>query len=514
MTRPLQIDARERAAAPSRPLTDLDALVLCVGLFLAPNLIFSLHFPPLPAAAVGAGVAVAGYVVATTRSAALAAPFDGRLFACCLALAATLCLLGGEFHVFFSASDWILRDAVLADAIRGLFPLLYRAEGADYFLRAPLGMYMLPALAGRALGLNAAHFALLAQNSVLYAFILYFTAGLTGASKARFLLLVIFFSGVDIVPRVGVDLWESVGSGAFELNPLTMFWNRFFKYFGHIPSLFWAPNHALPAWCFAAVALMAWRRDVDPAFLLVAYVMLLFWSPLAMIGALPFLALCGLRALAERSLSRRELLAAVAAAAFAPIIVYLTADSGAVPHEWLIGKSGFWGHYAALMAFAVPQVWLVAAGWRLIEPRLKAPLALAAAFVVLAPFYKLGDDNDMAMRCTLAPLFVLSVGFAELTPALLAGGAAISRVAAAVIALSSMTGLFEIRRAVADPAYRPSDCNILTAYDKFAHGLFPANYLARLSAAPAWMTKDEGARLVVERRVCWPDYRLIPPASR
>jgi len=507
--------SRSGGVAPMRAPSERDALVVTCLVFLAPVLVFALRLPAPAAICVAPGVAGAGWIVSRMQASALDAPLQGRMFLLCLGAATVLCALGGEGHLFYSASDWLLRDAVLADAIRGPFPLFYRSGAVDYFLRAPLGMYMLPALVGRAFGIMAAHYAVLAQNALLYAAILYFAARLTGAGRLRFLAVLLLFSGVDIVPRLAVDVWRAHNGAEFEINPLIMFWNDFFKYFGHIPSLFWAPNHALPAWFAALLALMCWRRDIDLASLAVLAAGLLFWSPLAILGALPLLALCGARTVFERSIARREGFAVVVIAGLAPLIVYLTADSGAVPRQWLIGKDGFWSHYAALLAFSIPQVWLLLARWRDVAPELRAPLAAAIVFVVLAPFYKLGDDNDLAMRGAIAPLFVVAIAFASAAPALLAGGRILHRVVLLVIGLSAVTGLFELRRAIMDPAYRPGDCNILTAYAKFAEGLFPSNYLARLSQAPSWLVRDDGApRLQAEKRVCVPDYSLVPEQFR
>ena len=140
---------------------------------------------------------------------------------------------------------------------------------------------------------------------------LYLLARVTGTPKIRFVILLVFFGAVDIVPRIVVDYMHYLESGKFEISPLTMFWNPMFSYWGNVALLFWVPNHALPGWFFAVLFLLHLRREVDIAVLGVTFVFLLIWSPLAMIGALPFLALAvSIRALSRNLVSFRNLAAA------------------------------------------------------------------------------------------------------------------------------------------------------------------------------------------------------------
>ncbi len=317
-------------------------------IFVFPNLLFAASLGFIPGAIVAAGALTSAFVVVRAPSrdrgaALLATPIDAAAFGVGSVVAVALCLVSGEGHFFFAAADWLTRDAVLADIVRDGLPVIYRDQARDYFLRAPLGMYMAPAAVGWGFGLKAAHVALLVQNSFLLACCLYLATCLTRAAKLPFIACFVAFSGMDIVPCVFMALEESTRTGGFVLQPQIMLWNSFFSYWGHIPQIFWVPNHALPAWWFALLVLLHERGEIDIATLAASFAALLFWSPLAMMGAAPFLVMCAVRGGWRDWLAPRSLLAALGALGLVPVALYLVFDSGAVPHAWLIGKDGFLG---------------------------------------------------------------------------------------------------------------------------------------------------------------------------
>ena len=139
------------------------------GVFVLGAVAFAPSLQALPALATLVGCAGVLAIVWTSRGdeAFLAEAIDFRFWAGCLLASLLILVVGGEGHFLHATNDWLIRDAILADvALRGL-PAIYNYEGVDYLLRAPLGMYMLPGLAGRFLGLFPAHLFMLAQNATL-----------------------------------------------------------------------------------------------------------------------------------------------------------------------------------------------------------------------------------------------------------------------------------------------------------------------------------------------------------
>ncbi len=96
----------------------------------------------------------------------LAKSQGARLSAACAVAAFALTTIGGEGRLFPATADWLIRDAILHDLVQQAWPFAYRIDGKDWTLRAPLGMYLIPALCGKLAGLFAAHLALWAQNTV------------------------------------------------------------------------------------------------------------------------------------------------------------------------------------------------------------------------------------------------------------------------------------------------------------------------------------------------------------
>jgi hypothetical protein len=220
--------SKAAVAVSNRALLNAATLV-----FVAGNAIWAAGLAPPAALAVLFGCCGVVYLLVSSRAhqphALLDAPADKRLLINCGALALALCLLGGETHLFWAFDDWLIRDSVLADVVRRIFPVFYRFDGESYYLRAPLGMYMIPGVIGHALGLMAAHVALLTQNAFLLTVILYFSAML-GAGLATAVLLVIF-SGLDILPWVGQMVGDYFRTGHWEQPARgVQWWAEYFQY--------------------------------------------------------------------------------------------------------------------------------------------------------------------------------------------------------------------------------------------------------------------------------------------
>lgn len=483
------------------------AALLCA---LAPIAIFAICLQPPAALALLAGVALIAFLILSSQTggALLAAPLDPPLLAGCLAASLLLCLLGGEYHVFFSTWDWFTRDAVLADLVNNKYPVLYHYQGADFILRAPLGMYMFPAAVGWGFGLKAAHLALLLQNSFLFGAILYLVASLASGPKLRFLALFVMSGPVDAIPHI-FESWLFQENGQFVIQPHFMNWNWLAWYWAQLPQIFWAPNHAFSGWMTATLLLLNIRREIDIALLALSSIALLFWSPLVMIGAAPLLLARGFGSLSPELLRPRTALALFAGVLLLPLLVYLSLDAAVLSRNWLFEQKGFFVWYPLALVFSLPQVWLLAFSRDAIPQWLKPTFALVGAVLILFPLYRIGataDDNDMAMRGMLVPMFLLGFIFAERAPLLVEGRRPRALLTTAIIFVSAITGLMEIRRALSDPTYEINDCNLLTATDKINKGFPAPNYLAHVEQAPGWLLSAEGRRLEIEKRQCWPGF--------
>ncbi|MBG0810094.1 hypothetical protein IY145_11970 [Methylosinus sp. H3A] len=498
--------ARKDARAPL--LRNLLLLRLSILAFLLSNAALALGFGVIGAAPVLAGCALAAFLLFSFRpkpDSILAAPIDAKIFVACLALAVVLLLLGGETHLFYANLDWLMRDAVLSDLTRQGFPLFYRYENQDYLLRAPLGMYLLPAAIGRYTGLFGAHVAMLAQNALLLGSCLYFVARLAGARVAPFLAIFVLFSGVDILPQLLRD--------GLELPDHLEWWSSAIQYSSHVTQLFWVPNHALPGWWAALLLLLFARGEIDLAILAILFAATLLWSPLAAVGAAPLIGFCALR-LGRGLFSPRNIAAAAAGLCFLPIALYLTIDAESVKHGWLIAIPGFVILYVAFILVEIPHAAFLFAARETLA-RSDRALTVAAIVVLLAlPFYSFGPNNDLAMRASIPALFVLAFAFARVAVSTPRDGGLLASLISAIVIVSAATPAMEIKRAFVVPAFAIADCDLLTSWRKTDPHDFPTNYLARLETAPSWLGAASDARLEIEQRSCWPDHPHLPESRK
>jgi hypothetical protein len=494
-------------------------VIFISGIFLLSNALIAPGLRPVAGLLVYFGCAASLYiVVSAVRSdpgGFLAARMEPAIFASCLSAAVALCVLGGEGHFFYANYDWLNRDAVLADLVRQSFPAFYDYHGTEFVLRAPLGMYMIPAAFGKVFGLRAAHLALLAQNVTILTLILTLFVSMAPGRKAVFLAVFVAFSGIEIVAVfIGAGMrFAASGTFSWPLHPHQhlAFWNPFFQYTNHVTQIFWVPNHAFPGWWLAALSILYIRREIGSAVLIVTFAFLFFWSPLTMAGALPIVGYLVVRREFRELFQPRLLGAGVAALCFLPIVSYLGADAGAIPQHWMMGQYGFWMFYVIFILIQLPQAAILASFWRRLDGGSRTITILAVVLLLLIPIYRLGANNDFAMRASIMPLALLAFVFGSIVAELQwrDGIGRISAVATIVV-LGCFTPAFEIERALTLHSFAISDCNLLTAWYHLEPDRWLANYFARSDTMPMWVLPHDraGTPLAIESRPCWPDHPL------
>ena len=444
------------------------ALPLLAVLLATPTVIFLVTYLQ-PAVAAPAAAAFVSALFAAFWGRIDRRPPDRRATLVCLAIGLALALIAGNGHFFYQTDDWTMRDAVLLDLIRNPWPVSYFWDGHAplTLLRAPLGMYLGPALIGKALGATAGDLALLAQNAIMFGLLLLIFLDFADNRRAGWVAVGFFvlFSGVDIIPWALLRLQGA----SIAMMPHIEVWTGRFQYSSHVTEMLWSPNHALPGWCFVA-AYEAWRRGRAPATTLaVVFAACLLWSPLAAMGALPFLAFAGLKDLTTKSLSSRGLLAAViGGAAVLPVALYLTRDSGTVVQRWLVLDDGFLVSWLMFLAFEIgPFVALLArdpatreeAGWA------RAETCLILGLLALIPLYLIGDANDFAMRVSIPALALLALrSAAAFDRAWRRDKLANQRWVLAALALAAITPLSEIGRNLMFARAPISACNVVEAF--------------------------------------------------
>lgn len=479
------------------PAADLRLLAL---LLAAGNGLFLLRMLAEPAYGVVACLLMAAtlWPLFGGRDGTSPARRDARLWLFAGALALLICLLGGEGRLFYANADWQNRDAILADLARRPWPLTYAGvDGGDWVMRAPLGMYVLPALAGRMLGWQAGHPALLLQNAALLAVIFHILLSGTARWRDRLLTaaVLVAFSGWDLVGQLVLNHFVQPPAWA-GLFPHLENWARGLQYSSLVTDLFWAPHHALPALAMLA-AYVCWQRGTAGWLHLAAITGLgLLWSPFAVMGAAPFVLMAGLSDLRRRRMAWPEpAWLAPLGAALLPVALYLTLAAGAVEAGVNNARPLLYGVFVTLevvtlLYLARRQARLTAGG--------RADWSLAAVILLSLPLFKIGQANDLMMRATIFPIALLALMTAEGLAADLAADLASPRkrrmiVPLAVLAIGAATPAAEFIRAFAEPVNPPKGEDFITAWDNSDFRDFSkAPYLAPASdyARRRWLLKQ------------------------
>jgi hypothetical protein len=403
------------------------------------------------------------------------------LLGICLLIALPLCILGGEGRLLYATTDWQVRGAVLRDLTLYPWPFVYDERGGPWLLRAPLGMYLAPALLGKVAGLCAAEFALLAQNTVVLGCLFALAAQLFDTVRTRAAALAAFlgFSGMDAIGQF-------LAGQPLRMNAER--WN-YAIYSAHLDQLYWVPQHALVGWSGALLYLL-WRAGKLPlSAVLTPLPLLTLWSPLGLIGVLPFAAHAGIATLLRGPARISDVLLPAATTMLAlPGLLYLVSASGSVGG----GVAHLPFHqYVAFEALEVAPyllgLWFVASRSRFGG----ATLVIGTAVLLLIPYGQIGSSTDFTMRASIAPLAVLALSVADalLRPA--RTGDALGRfIMAFALGVGLVTPAFESWHALS----LPRAPRILCSYFGVVPGGFPT-YVARLDRVAQQIAPHAPARV-------------------
>lgn len=440
---------------------------------------------------------------------ALAAPMALAFFVCrsmpndirvgtlpilvCFLVAACLLMLGGEGRLFYATADWQIRDAVLADMGNHRWPFVYWLDGKSQLLRAPVGMYLVPALLGGA-SQAGRDWALLAHNSLVFGLLLALGSALFQNRRARLIALAVFvtFSGLDIIGSiihqwvVGWANWDHIER-----------WAGPYQYSAHVTQIFWVPQHAFAGWTLALTYIL-WRKGLAPIGLFAASLPLVtLWSPLAVMGALPFALHAGLSVLRTEAWGWRDMLSCAAAALLAvPALLYLSTDAAAVG-SGLRPPNIVYTLFIGLevLPFFIPLM------IDRDEAADRAPILIAGLCLFLMPLWGIGLNIDFQMRASIMPLALVAIGFAQW------GSRRKDWLGkscfVAIIALGAVTGTGEAARALRLAPSPVPHCSLAGVWDRQTGFVVPhASYFAARDTFPISIDPVEQVPVVQPAR-CW-----------
>lgn len=452
----------------------LTYLFLPVPIFL---LGFLMPWVGIPAAA----LALVAFV-ASQPFGSLAAPrWSGQLLAGTVLLmvfAIGWTSLGGAGHLFHAnAIDWVPRYAVLRDLVVNDWPPRYLDEsGKELVLRAPLGYYLIPALLGKLAGIAWSDLFLLIWTWLGVSVI--FMASIGGTLGRRLLVLILFAvaSGLDILGF----LWMSDGylpSPGYHIE----WWTNRMKYSSNSTMLYWIPNHVIPGWALGA---WLWRfqhsTDLLRRLPLIGLVVMI-WSPLPFVGALPMIAVLLWRFRLELLAAPGEFSRALMYVMLPAILIgsYLLMSASGIKN-WAVVPPGGGGFLFIEVTLIFLLLEVLAFGPFAYQCSQSAILMAGLVLLCLLPFVGFGPTNDLATLGAIPALTVMwLILINELTSPYhqrrLSAGRRV--VLVSMVLIGAVTPFQESYRALALKRWAPD----LDRPAPVAIGGFPAHYYASAS---------------------------------
>lgn len=484
--------ARRRFSANSALVSDRSLVAALFGMLGLQNVALwrFIGFTNLWALLCGAIVAVA-IALAVYRRVDRSGGIGARDLIISVGVALVLCVLAGEGRFVHQTFDWQIRDAVLHDMASYPWPFAYTTRGAVELLRAPIGMYLAPGAIGLLGGVSAAEYTLLIQNTLVLALIFALGSRVFSTGKGRLIALAVFilFSGLDVIGQLLVE----AGGGQMMDEHLETWANL--QYSAHITQLFWVPHHALSSWAWVALFAL-WRIGrLRVGVVLAAVPLIALWSPLTMIGVLPFAVYASLISARSRELRFDDLALAGAATLLSiPALLYLHAGSGSLGLHLTTPP---WQNYVVFEVLeVVPLIRIALMGRR--DARFDGwTLAIVTVMLVLLPFGQIGKGLDFMMRVSIPALALLALAVADVVVRLYVepreNGLYLRRgVVVTILAIGAGTGFQEIRRELSYVRPPQTACSLPFAWRQAMQGYrddigYMSTYLAPVLSLPRVM---------------------------
>ena len=337
---------------------------------------------------------------------------------------------GGVFDVH--NPEWHKHRAIFLDLSRFKWPVylpswtpdlsVYLSEDAGQpgsLLRYYLGYYIVPGLLGKWLGPSALNWAVpLWSWAGVGLMLLMFTRGYAGWKALAAAVILIAFSGMDIVTVLLFDGWEWL-TLRVTLDGWPQIWlGRVFLernvhedikvlFHSHMYGLMWVPQHFLPGALYALLLLQLRRHKRFLAISGVVISSALLWSPFVAVGLLLFVTVWAIQKGISPFLRWQNLL--VSPLIVVLLLTYLSSGTEEIPNYWLWEVYSWRAIGLIMPVLYLTEFLLLAVLLTLLRPQLRGDLFFLAsiATMLLLPSYYYGLHNDLVLRGLVPALAVL-----------------------------------------------------------------------------------------------------------
>jgi hypothetical protein len=376
-------------------------------------------------------------------------------------------VLSGIGGFAFQNTDFHTRNAIFRDLINYGWPVKYNTNLTDpsitYSLTYYIGFWLPAALVGKLAGWSIANLALYIWTviGILLTLLILFSS--KKSHPIYFILLLIFFSGMDGLGTFILDLPSLQGKIAHLLWPPFMhieWWIPGFQFSSFTTQLFWVFNQAVPTWlCMALIWIVNDRKTI-----LLVWSLCAFYAPLPALGMLPFLALKIPKKLFnpenlkdERSIDRTKSIASRFRNDFQSILTidnilgygivlfvtyfYFSANVISSDLKFISMSPLIWIRYIFFIVFEALLLWLV------FIKKYKSNLNwyVVGLLIFIIPLVMVGTTHDFGMRASIPMLFVLMFWSAE---TLASPKSKMRTLLIVILVIGAITPVYEINRSI------------------------------------------------------------------
>ena len=332
-------------------------------------------------------------------------------------------LLSGIGGYTFQNWDHHSRNAVFRDLINYAWPVVYHFSPdvsarlgipSSLIMSYYFGFWLPAALIGKLWGWNAANFGLFLWTYLGITLAVLLTAAKLRTSFRKTALLIIFFSGMDLL---GVVLFRNIPHYTYPLlwPPIQHleWWAGAFQYSSFTTDLYWTYNQFVPA--FLIMALFVSSPDEGAVVLLGG--ICVFFAPFPALGLLPFIAGSVLRqalvfvhdrpdrgwpvSMVRHFLTLENLAGLILGGVSA---LFFTTNLAVQTRS--LGLPDSAGIYIIFLCLECMLIWLVL----LPANRTDWIWYVVGAVLLLAPFVNFGGSWDFMARATIPALYLLMLG--------------------------------------------------------------------------------------------------------
>ena len=246
-----------------------------------------------------------------------------------LGLAVLWVFLSGNLGGLFQNDDWTKHYSLINYLSAHPWPALIHLEGSadNWAVRYSIGWYLVPAFVLKHTDLHAQQLVTGLWSSLGVFLFFRMLLDLLPLKREAVLVPVVFlFFVVQTSSAQRLRTFRTIRFTTTSGGPAGSI--------ECIASLFWVPQHAIPAWLGVALLMRQVEKPTILPYLAVLFSALCLWSPFSVIGLAPFV-LPLLRQYGSKEIvfSWKSVIALPLIAL--PIILYLTAQTGEVPHGFI-----------------------------------------------------------------------------------------------------------------------------------------------------------------------------------